>query len=129
MHPCQDPSLKLNSAQANFLKTSTLDDSRHIHPNHTPLNSTIPFINFIKNSVFCAFLGLIPENVDCYSERANYTSTPPTVMLHTTLHILFYSIQVQHFHYCIPFSGKLWRSLPLLVFPPANDLNFLMREV
>ena len=28
----------------------------------------------------------------------------------------------------IPFSGKLWNSLPAYVFPPAFDLNSFKRE-
>ena len=46
-----------------------------------------------------------------------------------------YSIQLsnervnQYFQSFIPFSGKLWNSLPASVFPPAYDLNCFKREV
>ena len=35
----------------------------------------------------------------------------------------------QYFQSFIPFSGKLWNSLPASVFPPAYDLNCFKREV
>jgi hypothetical protein len=35
----------------------------------------------------------------------------------------------QHLHSFIPFTGKLWNSLPVSVFPPSYDLNSFKRGV
>ena len=73
----------------------------------------------------------------CSSELANCMppplQRPRCTRLATSSHP--YSVQPpnarvnQYLHSFIPFTGKLWNSLPDSVFPPDYDLNFFKREV
>ena len=76
-------------------------------------------------------------HADCSSELAK--CMPPPVprsrctRFSTSSH--FYSVHLsnakvnQYLHSFLPYTGKLWNSLPLSVFPPAYDLNSFKRGV
>ena len=79
---------------------------------------------------YCCF------HADCSSELANRMPLPllrPRCTRFSTSHP--YSVHLsnarvnQYLHFFIPYTGKLWNSLPLSVFPPAYDLNSLKRGV
>ena len=76
-------------------------------------------------------------HADCSSELANCMPPPlprpRCTRLSTSSHP--YSVHLpnarvnQYLHSFIPYTGKLWNSLPLSVFPPAYDLNSFKRGV
>ena len=73
----------------------------------------------------------------CSSELANCMPPPLPRPRRTRLSTFShpYSVHLtnarvnQHLHSFIPFTGKLWNSLPCSVFPPAYDLNSFKRGV
>ena len=81
-----------------------------------------------------AFLSIFYRysHADCSSELANCMSSPSLLWprftrLSTSSHP--YSVHLpnarvnKYLHSFIPYTGKLWNSLPLSVFPLAYDLN------
>ena len=73
-------------------------------------------------------------HTDCSSELANSMPLPLPRPRCTRLSISHpYSVHFsnakfnQYFHSFIPYTGKLWNSLPLSVFPSSYDLNSFKR--
>ena len=76
-------------------------------------------------------------HADCSSELANCMlpslPRPRCTRLSNSFHI--YSVYLpnarvnQYLHSFIPYTNKLWNSLPMFFFPPAYDLNSFKREV
>ena len=68
---------------------------------------------------------------------SNTSIASPAASLHKAFYFFFSSLFChlsnarvnQYLQSFIPYTGKLWNSLPLSVFPPAYDLNYFKREV
>ena len=76
-------------------------------------------------------------HADCSSELANYMppsfSQPHCTRLSTSFHsysVHFCNARVnQYLYFFIPYTGKLWKSLPLSVFLPDYNLKSFKRGV
>ncbi|ORD92879.1 hypothetical protein ECANGB1_2401, partial [Enterospora canceri] len=104
--------------------------------NSPPLTDCLDSLSHRRNvaslSIFYRYF-----HADCSSELANCMPPPlprpRCTRLSTSSHP--YSVHLpnarvnQYLHSFIPYTGKLWNSLPLSVFPPAYDLNSFKRGV
>ena len=104
--------------------------------NSPPLTDCLDTLSHRRNvaslSIFYLYF-----HADCLSELANYM--PPHLPRHRCTRLSTsshpYSVHLpnarvnQYLHSFIPYTNKLWNSLPLSVFSPAYDLNTFKREV
>ena len=103
--------------------------------NSPPLTDCFDFLSHWRNvkslSLFYRYF-----HTDCPSKLANCTSPPIHHPHCTKLSIMspYYGhlsdARVdQHLYSFIPYTGKLWNSLTMSIFPPSCDLNFLKRSI
>ena len=103
-----------------------------IYPYTDCLDSLSHCPNVASLSIFYRYI-----YADCSSELANCMPSPlpwpHCTKLSTSSHP--YSVHLpnatvnQYLHSFIPYTGKLWNSIPMSVFPPAYDLNSFKRGV
>ena len=100
--------------------------------NSPPLTDCLDSLSHRRNVILSLFYRYF--HADCSSEFANCIPSPlpraRCTRLSTSSHP--YSVHLPNasiFHFFIPYTGKIWNSLPLSVFPPAYDLKSLKRGV
>ena len=101
-----------------------------------PLTDCLDSLRHRRN-VASLFIFYLYFHADNSSELANCMPLPfsrPCCTRHSTsshpYSVHLHNARVNlYLHSFIPYTGKLWNSLPLSVFPLAYDLNFFKRRV
>ena len=130
IHPCMEYGSHVWGDSTHTALLNRVESKAFCSINSPPLTDCLDFLNHRRNvaslSIFYRYF-----HADCSSELANCLPLsllrPSYTRLSTSSHP--YSVYLpnarvnQYLHSFIPYTGKIWNSLPLSIFPPAYDLT------